>query len=90
MIRIGKELDSAYEEQIIKILKDYKDIFAWMYEDIKGIPLHICEYKIEIKPNTKPIKESRYRMNPNFAVKVKEEIDKFFKAKFIYLVGTVE
>ena len=38
MVQIGKELDLACEEQVIKILRDYKDIFARTYEVMKGIP----------------------------------------------------
>ena len=49
MVRIGKELDPAYEEQLIEILMDYKDVFTWTYEDMKGIPPHICEHKIDIE-----------------------------------------
>jgi hypothetical protein len=41
MVRIGKELDPTYENQVIEILRDYKDVFAWTYE---GIPPHICEH----------------------------------------------
>ena len=90
MVRIGKELDPTYEEQVIEIVRDYKDVFTWMYEDMKGIPPHICEHKIELKPNTKLIKQSRYRMNPNHAAKVTEENDKLLKAGFIYTVDRAE
>jgi hypothetical protein len=71
MVRIEKELDPTYEEQVIEILRDYKDVFAWTYEDMKKILPHICKYKIELKPNTKPIKQSRYRMNLSYTAKVK-------------------
>jgi hypothetical protein len=90
MVRIGKELDPTYENQVIEILRNYKDVFAWTYENKKGIPPHNCEHKIELKPNTKPIKQSRYQMNPNYAAKVKEEIDKLLKAGFIYPVDRAE
>jgi hypothetical protein len=55
MVQIGKEFDPTYENQVIEILRDYKDVLAWTYEDMKWIPPHICERKIELKPNTKPI-----------------------------------
>jgi hypothetical protein len=90
MVRIGKELGPTYENQVIEILRDDKEVFAWTYENIKKIPPHICEHKIELKPNTKPIKQSKYRMNPNCAAKVKEEIDKLLKAGFIYPVDRAE
>ena len=57
---------------------------------MKGIPPHICEHKIELKSNTESIKQNRYRMNLNYATKVKEEIDKLLKAGFIYPVDRAE
>lgn len=38
MVRIGKNTEKKYEEKLIKLLKNYKDAFAWTYEDMKGIP----------------------------------------------------
>ena len=66
-----KYLEEKYEKKLIEFLKNYKDVFAWTYGDMKGIPLHICEHKVEIEPNAKPVKQSRYRMNPTYAAQVK-------------------
>lgn len=90
IVRIGKEFDLAYKEQVIKILRCYKDVLTWMCEDMKGQPPYICEHKIERIPNIKPIMQDRYQMYPNYAAKVKEVIDKLLKAKFIYLVDRME
>ena len=42
------------------------------------------------KPKAKPIMQMRYKMNPNYAAKVKEEIDKYLEAGFIYHVDKME
>ena len=61
-------------------------MFAFTYKDMKGIPPHICEHKIELQPEAKHVRQMRYKMNPNYAAKVKEKIDKYLEAEFIYPV----
>lgn len=90
MVRVGKDIEEKYEKKLIQLLKSYKDVFAWTYEDMKGIPPHICEHKIEIEPDAKPVKQSRYQMNPTYAAQVKEEIDKLVKTGFVYPVDRSE
>ena len=36
--------------------------------------------------DAKPVQQREYRLNPNYAIKVKEEIDKLLKVGFIHLV----
>jgi hypothetical protein len=69
-------------------LENCHDVFAWNYKDLKGIPREICEHKIDLVANAQPIKQRQYRMNPNYALKVKEDLDKLLDAKFIYLIET--
>jgi hypothetical protein len=38
------------------LLIDYKDVFAWSYKELKGIPREICEHKIQLLANAQPIK----------------------------------
>jgi hypothetical protein len=30
------------------MLKEFKDVFAWSYKDLKGIPLELAQHKIEL------------------------------------------
>ena len=61
----------------------YRDIFAWEHEDLKGVDPKVCQHRIPLIPDAKPIRLQRYRMNPNYAKKVKEEIDNLLKAGLI-------
>jgi hypothetical protein len=36
--------------------------------------------------NVQPIKQKQYKMNPNYALRVKENLDKFLDAGFIYIL----
>lgn len=46
---------------------------------MKGIPLYVCEHKIELQLEAKPVKQMCYKINPNYAAKVKDEIDKYIE-----------
>ncbi|KAL3676614.1 hypothetical protein R1sor_026562 [Riccia sorocarpa] len=88
-VRINARLDDTeFERALIRILEEYKDVFAWEYADMKGILAEIAEHCIDLVPGSRPSRSQRYRMNPNYAKRVKEDLDKLLKAKFIYPVET--
>ena len=68
------------------ILYKYKSAFDWTYKDLKGIPRKVCQHRIILEPNTKPVRQQQYRMNPKYSLMVKEEIDKLLECGFIYRV----
>jgi hypothetical protein len=40
--------------------------------------------------NAQPIKQRQYKMNPYYALKVKEYLDKLLDARFIYPIETTQ
>jgi len=66
-----------------EVLRANHDVFAWSYRDLKRIPAALAEHKIELETDHRPIHQSRYRMNPNYAKAVKEDIDRLLEAGFI-------
>jgi hypothetical protein len=48
-----------------------------------GIPRELATHELKIFPNTKPIKQSMHRYNPEKAWSMGEEINRLLKAKFI-------
>ena len=68
---------------MIALLTEYKDVFAWSHEDMKGLDPKFYQHKINLTVDAKPVQQRRYRMNPNYAARVKEETDKLLKAAFI-------
>ena len=37
LVQIGSTLSSEEREHLVALLKDFKDVFAWSYEDMPGI-----------------------------------------------------
>jgi len=37
-VKINSKFDDQYSEQLEVLLYEFKDVFAWTYEDLKGIP----------------------------------------------------
>ncbi|MCO5580106.1 hypothetical protein L7F22_033972 [Adiantum nelumboides] len=81
---IATDLTEEEEKLLIATLKQYKDVFAWSYKDLKGVNPSICQHTIPLKSDAKPGRQRLYTYNETFARKIKEEKDKLKEAKFIY------
>lgn len=44
------------------LLKEYQDVFARDYKDLKGLVEEMGEMKIELIPRAKPIKKQPYKL----------------------------
>jgi hypothetical protein len=58
------------------MLKEFKDIFAWTYKDMKGIPLELAQHRIELDITIPLAHQAMYKSNSNYATMVKRNIDK--------------
>ncbi len=70
-MKVNASLESIITKQLIELLKEFKDIFAWTYKDMKSIPLEIAQHRIEPDITIPPTHQTRYRLNPNYATIVK-------------------
>jgi len=69
-----------------QLLKEFKDVFAWTYKNLKGIPLELAKYKIELKIIIQLTHQARYRLNPNYVIVVEQDINKFLTTRFIQYI----
>jgi hypothetical protein len=67
-------------------LKEFKDLFAWTLKDLKGIPPKLTQHKFELDITIPSSHQSRYRLNPNYATIIKQDIDKLLATRFIQYV----
>jgi hypothetical protein len=54
---ISVDLDSSFRKELIRLLKEYKDCFAWDYSEMPGLDRSIVEHRLPIKPYFKPYKQ---------------------------------
>ncbi|MCO5577759.1 hypothetical protein L7F22_031591 [Adiantum nelumboides] len=78
------DLTEEEEKLLIATLKEYKDVFAWSYKDLKGVDPSICQHTIPLKSDAKLSRQRSYTYNETFAKKSKEEIEKLKEVEFIY------
>jgi hypothetical protein len=67
-------------------LKEFKDVFAWTYKNLKGIPPKLTQHKIELDIIIPLAHQARYKLNPNYVIVVKQDIDKLLATGFIQSV----
>ena len=70
------------KKAMVELLMNFRDVFAWSYEDMQGLDPQLYQHQLHLSADAKPVAQQRYRMNPNYAVKLKEEIDKLLKSRF--------
>ena len=54
---IATDLTPEEEELLIKMLKEYKDVFSWSYRDLKGVDPAICQHTTPMKEDARLCKQ---------------------------------
>ncbi|CAL2247886.1 unnamed protein product [Prunus armeniaca] len=80
---ISAVLKEPLKSQLIALLQDFIDCFAWHYQEMPGLDSELVEHKLPIKEGYLPVKQARKRMSMDTELKVKEEIERLLKAGFI-------
>jgi len=47
---VSAKLDVEYKQELIDLLKEFKDCFAWEYYEMPGLDRSIVEHRMPIKP----------------------------------------
>lgn len=76
-------LTEDLKAEIIELLKEFTDYFAWDYHEMPGLEREKVEYQLTLKKVFKPFKQPPRRMTPKVVLKVKEEVERLLKAGFI-------
>ena len=64
-------------------MKEFYDVFAWTYDDLKVYDLDVIQHTILIQNNANPFKQKLRRMNPLLLPLIEKEVKKLFDAKII-------
>ena len=79
---ISAKLDPEYKQQLVDLLKEFKDCFAQEYYEMSGLDRSIVEHQLPIKPGYQPFKQALRRFNPNVLDDIKKT-KRLLEAKFI-------
>lgn len=87
---INAKIDLNMKRQLVEPHKEYKDCFAWDYDEMSGLIRNTVELKLPIRHGKKPVKKLPRRFAPEIMLKIKEEIKRMLKRKFIRTAKYVE
>lgn len=83
LIMIRESLDKEEREALIALLKDYKDVFAYDYDEMPGLDKNLVVHNIGVSPEFNPVKQRSREFPRATALTIKEEVERLLKAKFI-------
>jgi len=55
-VKIGASLTKEMKLQLYTLLKESKDIFAWLYKDMPGLDPEIVQHRLPLKPECHLVK----------------------------------
>ena len=56
MVKLSKNLSKYERGRLVALLKEYKDVFAWSYQEMLGLSPNFVVHKLKVDPNVKPMK----------------------------------
>ena len=74
IIKIGKGTSEKERNALINLVKEYRDLFAFTYDELKGYREDVFQHTIPLKPemqNVKPFRQKLRKINPKLAPIVK-------------------
>lgn len=83
---LGKFCKESEKDRFLKLLKEFRDVFAWSYEDLKNFHQGKFKHEISLKLNVAPFRQKLRTYNPRVADAIFRKVDKMLKACIIYTI----
>ena len=84
---ISANLLEHEEERLLKVLRKHRAAIGNTLDDLKGISPTLCQHKINMEPDAKPVIDHQHRLNPKMKEVVRTEILKLPEASIIYPIA---
>jgi hypothetical protein len=81
---LGVDFTTEEVDQYVALFKEYIDVFAWTYDDLKSYDKTIFQHIIPLREETKLVKKKLRMTNPKLNPLVKIELHKLNKDGIIY------
>jgi hypothetical protein len=83
MVKISKYLPTQIKSKYFELLKHYKYVFSWSYDDLKTYDTFFIEHKIPLKHGIKPFKQKLKQINRILLPVIEKEVEKLLDEKII-------
>jgi hypothetical protein len=83
IIKVGKICTLEEKRKIVALVREYRDIFAWSYDELKAYDPKIINHTIPLLEHVKPFRQRLRYMNPKVASTIQKEPQKLYEAGII-------
>ena len=66
------------------MFKEFKDVFAWTYDDLKTFNPQVMQHIIPIKQESKPFQQKLRKYHLSLEPTIKKELNKLLAARIIF------
>ena len=75
-MKIETTLSPATRKELIDLLQDYSDVFAWSYQDMPSLDTDIVVHRFPLREECTSVKQKLRKVKPKMLLKIKEEVKK--------------
>ena len=54
-VHVAKEMPPEEKSAMVTLLKEFRDVFAWSYEDMRGLDPQLYQHQIHLSKDAKPV-----------------------------------
>ncbi|XP_026383756.1 uncharacterized protein LOC113279275 [Papaver somniferum] len=83
VVRIGSLLSDEQVNQLVAVLKENMDTFAWNMHDMEGIDPEVCCHHLRIDPSFKPVRQKMRLIAPELQAAVENDLKKLQESGII-------
>ena len=80
---ISSQLTIQENEQLVTLLKEYIDVFAWTYNEMLGLDLGLVVYALNVDPGVKLVIQPARVFHTDVETQITQEVKKLLAAGFI-------
>jgi ribonuclease HI len=82
-VKLSRSLTKEQRAEYAELLREFADVFAWTYEDLKTYDTSVIEHKIPLKKEAKPFRQKLRQINPMLLPIMEREVKKLLQAQII-------
>jgi ribonuclease HI len=83
LVKLSNNLSEEQRDEYNELLKEFVDVFASTYEDLRTYDIIVIEHKISLKEKVEPFRQKLRQINPMLLPIMEKEVKKLLDAKII-------
>jgi hypothetical protein len=85
-VNLSKNISKEERKSYLKLFRQYQDVFAWSYKELKTYDTRIIQHAIPLKLGINPFQQKLKKYHPSLEPLMYQELRKLLDAKIIFQV----